>query len=271
VRRRAPSLERLLADALAGQARPTAFVLAGHNGSGKSTLWYERLAGVLQMPLVNADRLITSILPPADRISQQLPGWAQRLRDDDLRWQQLAQDGVRAFKQLVMTQRMPFAYETVFSHWRPRPGGGFESKADDILAMQAAGYFVVLLFVGLTSVDMSVLRVQTRLQKGGHGVPMAKLVERFPRTQQAIGHAAPLADMTLMFDNSRTEDKAFALVRAQRREAVLFDVRDPAFKAQDELCHVATPWLDRVAGVPSPHTPDLAAQPPTRRPAPRRR
>jgi predicted ABC-type ATPase len=272
VRRRAPSLERLLADALAGQARPTAFVLAGHNGSGKSTLWYERLAAVLQMPLINADRLITSILPRVDRISQQLPGWAQRLRDDDLRWQQLAQGGVRAFKQLVMTRCMPFAYETVFSHWRPRPGGeGFESKADDILAMQAAGYFVVLLFVGLTSADMSVLRVQTRLQKGGHGVPLAKLVERFPRTQQAIGHAAPLADMTLMFDNSRTEDKAFALVRAQRREAILFDVRDPAFKANDELRHVATPWLDRVAGVRPHHPPDLAAQPQMRRPAPRRR
>jgi predicted ABC-type ATPase len=35
-----------------------AFVVAGHNGSGKSTLWYERLADRLQIPLINADRLI---------------------------------------------------------------------------------------------------------------------------------------------------------------------------------------------------------------------
>jgi predicted ABC-type ATPase len=248
VSRRAPSLERLLRNTLKGQDRPSAFVLAGHNGSGKSTLWYERLADKLKMPLINADRLITSILPPADEVTRHLAPWAQRLRDDDARWQQLAQDGVRAFKQLVMTQGMPFAFETVFSHWRPLPGGGHESKADDILAMQEAGYFVVLLFVGLTSADMSVLRVQTRLQKGGHGVPLDKLMDRFPRTQRAVGHAAPLADMTLMFDNSRTVDKAFALVRAQQQHTVLFDVRDPNYKVEDELRQVSQPWLDNVVG-----------------------
>jgi predicted ABC-type ATPase len=70
--------------------------------------------------------------------------------------------------------------------------------------MQDAGCFVVLLFVGLTSSDISVFRVLTRQQQGGHGVPLEKLQDRFPRTQAAIGHASTQADMTLMFDNSRT-------------------------------------------------------------------
>jgi len=46
-----------------------AFVLAGHNGSGKSTLWYSRLAESLRMPLVNADRMMMSILPDADPLT----------------------------------------------------------------------------------------------------------------------------------------------------------------------------------------------------------
>jgi hypothetical protein len=57
---------------------------------------------------------------------------------------------------------------------------------------------------------------RVRKEQGGHSVPLDKLQSRFPRTQLAVGHAAPLADMTLMFDNSRSSEKAFALVRAQR-------------------------------------------------------
>jgi len=102
-----------------------------------------------------------------------------------------------------MEREMPFAFETVFSHWKKHPDGRIESKADIIKTLHAAGYFVVLLFVGLSAPELSVLRVETRKEQGGHGVPLNKLNSRFPRTQRAIGYAAPIADMTLMFDNSR--------------------------------------------------------------------
>ena len=123
-----------------------------------------------------------------------------------------------------------------------------ESKADIIKALQAAGYFVVLLFVGLSTVELSILRVETRKEQGGHGVPLNKLNTRFPRTQRAIGHAAPIADMTLMFDNSRTPDKAFALVRVQRGKRILFDCRDPQYILDRTLRAVARTWLEKVAG-----------------------
>ena len=254
-----PSLDTLLKPALNNASRPLAFVLAGHNGSGKSTLWYQRLADQLQLPLVNADRLTLSILPEADKTTQKLPAWAQRLRDEDARWHKLSQDGVGLFRQLIMAKRMPFAFETVFSYWERTKDGTYLSKADDIREMQRAGYFVVLLFVGLTSASLSVLRVQTRKLQGGHDVPLAKLLERYPRTQAAIGHAAPLADMTLMFDNSRTTEKAFALVRAQRRRRILFDVRDPAYDVDPELRAVADPWLAAVVG---PNTVSRTKKPP---------
>src|SRR6202453_4325267 len=84
---------------------------------------------------------------------------------------------------------------------RKHPDGRIESKADIIKTLHAAGYFVVLLFVGLSAPELSVLRVETRKEQGGHGVPLNKLNSRFPRTQRAIGYAAPVANMTLMFNN----------------------------------------------------------------------
>jgi predicted ABC-type ATPase len=224
-------------------------VLAGHNGSGKSTLWNERLSERLRIPLINADRLTASILPERHPVTQMLPDWAQAFRDRDERWQRLSQQGVRTFTTLVMEQKLPFAFETVFSHWERQSDGRLHcSKIDEIKNMQAAGYFVMLLFVGLVSPRLSFFRVQTRLKTGGHDVARSKIFSRFPRTQAAVGAASVIADMTLMFDNSREASKAFSLVRAQRKSIVLFDCRDPAFYVKRGLARVAGVWLKKVVG-----------------------
>src|SRR5690242_16578283 len=110
--------------------KPLAVVLAGHNGSGKSTMWYRRLAGTFQIPLINADRMMLSILPEEKKAP--LPQWARHLRDNDASWMQVAQKGVEGFVALAMAQKAPFAMETVFSHWRKRSDGSFESKIDRI-------------------------------------------------------------------------------------------------------------------------------------------
>ena len=102
------------------------------------------------MPLVNADRLTLSLLPPIGS-DQKLKSWASRLRDKDERWQRLAQDGVQLFMGLAMDQRMPFAFETVFSYLEKQPDGTVKSKIDIIRTLQAHGYFVILLFVGLAN------------------------------------------------------------------------------------------------------------------------
>lgn len=247
-RKKPPKLARLLGSAVGGTPKPVAFVLAGHNGSGKSTLWKERLSPSLKIPLVNADRLTASILPERELKTGKMPRWAENLRDKDDRWQRLSQDAVRALVHLIMANRMPFATETVFSHWKEREDGTVESKADLICELQTAGYYVVLIFVGLVSSAISALRVVQRSREGGHSVPLDKIVARFPRTQKAIGHAAPIADMTIMFDNSFDERRAFSLVRVQQGKTVLFDCRDVAFVASKDLRRVATRWLQCVVG-----------------------
>jgi predicted ABC-type ATPase len=223
-----------------------AIVLAGHNGSGKSTLWYDRLADDLQIPLVNADRLTLSLLPPIGT-EKKLKPWASRLRDEDERWQKLAQDGVQLFMGLAMDQGMPFAFETVFSYLQRQPDGTLKSKIDVIKTLQEHGYYVILLFVGLVSAELSILRVSTRKSQGGHDVPEAKLRSRFPRTQEAIRMASEVADLTLMFDNSRNVGNAFTLVRAQWKREISYDCRDAAFEQDPDLVTIASLWLTRVA------------------------
>ena len=157
-------------DLQSASKKPLAIILSGHNGSGKSTFWYRRLANDLKIPLVNADRLMLSVLPERTK-SGRLPRWAEKLRDSDQAWMRVAQGGVMAFVQTAMFAKVPFAIETVFSHWKKRADGRIESKIDLIKDLKKAGYFVLLIFVGLASAELSILRVQTRKAEGGHDVP----------------------------------------------------------------------------------------------------
>jgi predicted ABC-type ATPase len=222
--------------------KPLAIILAGHNGSGKSTMWRERLSARLQIPLVNADRMMMSILPEVGPKSA-LPDWAQRLRDEDQAWMAVAQRGVQAFVAEAARVGVPFAMETVFSHWKDRGDGTFESKIDNIRQLQDAGYFVLLFFVGLESRDMSILRVQTRIAEHGHAVDPAKLIERFPRTQAAIREALAVADASILTDNSREPAKAFTVCRVQLRDGLIYDVR----QSEAAIPAPIAAWLDVVA------------------------
>lgn len=222
--------------------KPLAVVLAGHNGSGKSTMWHRHLVTTLEMPLVNADRMMMSILPEVSS-GLDLPPWAIRLRDQDVSWMKVAQNGVAAFVAQAMGHALPFAMETVFSHWIEHPDGRVESKIELIREMQAAGYFVLLFFVGLTSDQLSVARVSGRVKSGGHGVDVDTLIRRFPKTQRAIREAASVADGTVLVDNSRSLREAFTVCRAQSGEQVLFDLRDRGEPLPAEIAA----WLNVVS------------------------
>lgn len=221
--------------------KPLAIIVAGHNGSGKSTMWRKRLSDQLQIPLVNADRMMLSVLPEPDG-SGRLTPWAQDLRDHDESWMRVAQQGVQAFVAQAMQVRVPFAMETVFSHWQELPDGAISSKLDLVRDMQRAGYFVLLLFVGLTNSDLSILRVQTRVAEHGHDVATDRLVARFPRTQRAVREASKLADGAIFTDNSRDARHAFTVCRVQIKERLLFDLRDAPGGAPPAIAE----WLEVV-------------------------
>lgn len=194
------------------------------------------------MPLINADRMMLSILPEPNSDGE-LAMWAHHLRDNDQSWMKVSQNGVQAFVGHAIQAKVPFAMETVFSYWDVLPNGQIASKLDLIRDMQAAGYFVLLLFVGLTNVDLSFLRVQARVADNGHDVETETLRRRFPKTQHAISKAANIVDASIFTDNSRDKKQAFTVCRVELGQRQLFDVR----QGQQTVPKAILAWLDIVA------------------------
>ncbi len=156
----------------------------------------------------------------------------------------VAQKGVEAFVAQAMVHQVPFPMETVFSHWHERPDGTVESKIDLIRQMQAAGYFVLLCFVGLSNVTLSLARVLQRVASGGHAVEEPRLLGRFPRTQRAIGAARAVADAAMLVDNSLDARQAFSVCWIQAGEDRLYDRRE-----EGDVPAAIREWLDVVAPV----------------------
>ncbi|MBB3117227.1 hypothetical protein [Pseudoduganella violacea] len=91
--------------------------------------------------------------------------------------------------------------------------------------MQEAGYYVLLIFVGLASVNLSIGRVYSRIAQGGHSVPAKRLRERFTRTQQAIRSALHVADAAILCDDSTVQRDAFTIAHIRKGPEVAFDIR----------------------------------------------
>ena len=151
-------------------------MIAGPNGAGKTT-FYESFLASLPLPFVNADQIARTLA-----------------RDDPASIAYGAAEVADRERRELLALRRSFIMETVFSD----PAG---DKLAFLRAAQTAGYAVILLFVGIVSPELSILRVAQRALEGGHDVPPDKLQQRFPRTQRNLAAALAFVDVALIFDN----------------------------------------------------------------------
>ena len=152
--------------------RPIVVALAGPNGAGKTTFYYSHLqpAG---LRLVNADLL------------------ARELGMDAYRAARIA----GAVREELICQRESFVMETVFSD----PVG---DKLGFLKSAAAAGYTVLLCFIGVSGPELCEERVAMRVSQGGHDVPAEKLTARYPRTMANLRAAVCELPHVWIFDNS---------------------------------------------------------------------
>jgi predicted ABC-type ATPase len=151
--------------------RPIVVALAGPNGAGKTTFYYAHLqpAG---LRFVNADLL------------------ARELNIDPYEAAAVA----TSIREELIRQRESFVFETVFSD----PVGGKLSFLSDAAA---AGYTVLLCFIGTSGPEVSEERVAMRVSQGGHDVPSDKLVSRYPRILKNLRKALRTLPHVWVFDN----------------------------------------------------------------------
>ena len=70
----------------------------------------------------------------------------------------------------------------------------------------AAGYNVVLCFIGIADPETSEARIAMRVSQGGHDVPSEKLAGRFRRTIKNLKTAIQTLPIVLIFDNDNLAD-----------------------------------------------------------------
>lgn len=152
--------------------RPILVAVAGPNGAGKTTFYHAHIAPAA-LRYVSADVLAREL--------DMDPYSAAKAAD--------------AIRRALLGRRESFAFETVFSD----PVG---DKLKFLKQAEAAGYTVVLCFIGLENASLSEERVAMRVSQGGHDVPTEKLFSRFPRTLRNLKAALRGLPLVYVFDNS---------------------------------------------------------------------
>ena len=156
--------------------RPVIVAIAGPNGAGKTTFFrsHVRQAG---LRFVNADDIARELGISAYEAAQ-IAG---------------------ALRRELVRQRESFVFETVFSD----PVG---EKLAFLVDAVAAGYNVVLCFIGIADPETSEARVAMRVSQGGHDVPSEKLASRFRRAIKNLKAAIQTLPIILIFDNDDLAD-----------------------------------------------------------------
>jgi predicted ABC-type ATPase len=152
-------------------ARPVVVALAGPNGAGKTTFFHAHLAPA-GLRFLNADVIARELV--IDAYS--------------------AAAVATALRRELVNQRESFVFETVFSD----PVG---DKLAFLRETAAAGYAVVLCFVGVSGPGVCEERVAMRVSQGGHDVASDKLESRFPRTLANLRAAIRDLPHVIVFDN----------------------------------------------------------------------
>ena len=168
-------------------------VIAGHNGAGKTTIYHERISNALDNYLaehINPDEIEKAIT---------LDLGADTLSKDE--FELLAAKETNLMRQQYLNQETSFSFETVLS----------DPKQDKVEFMAEAcrrKYLVLLIAVGLESIEKSKARVAIRYAKGGHNVREDKIEDRYERVLLNFAHGARVASLAIFFDNSedRNED-----------------------------------------------------------------
>lgn len=158
-------------------------IIAGPNGAGKSTFYHNVLRSdplFKNAPFVNLDE------------------YAKELAGDGNPNDYFVQAGrkVRENIEKNFKNRKNFVYETTSA-------GLTHLKIMD--QAHQNGYKVATVFIGLSKVELSHLRVQKRITEGGHSVSTKDIERRYPKVIKNFPDMLARSDMAAVFDNSGKE------------------------------------------------------------------
>lgn len=86
-------------------------------------------------------------------------------------------------------------------------------KLDFIRRAKRAGYFVRVFFISTVNPTINASRITRRVMKGGHDVPIPKIISRYVKSIANCAEIASLVDRLYVYDNSLQNQKAIPIFR----------------------------------------------------------
>jgi predicted ABC-type ATPase len=170
--------------------KPVLIIIAGPNGSGKTSVTSK---------ILKHEWTESCVYINPDTIAQEKFGsWnsPEAVHKAIVYAQELREKCLAESRSLI--------FETVLSA---------PDKVDFIAQAKQKGYFVRLFFVCTNSPIINASRVASRVLKGGHDVPIPKIISRYSKSIENAIDAAQIADRAYFYDNSENDKEAKLLFR----------------------------------------------------------
>ena len=161
------------------ERRPEMIVIAGPNGSGKTSvtrkfLHHEWAEGTLY---INPDEVANDVFGDWNSTDAVMKAakYCTELRERCLR------------------ERTSFVFETVMSS---------DEKVDFIFKAKQTGFFIRLFYISTSHPSINAARIANRVMKGGHDVPITKIISRYYKSIENCKLVSTVVDRLYVYDNS---------------------------------------------------------------------
>lgn len=170
--------------------KPELIIIAGPNGSGKTSvtqkfLHHEWAEGTVY---INPDQVAKDIFGDWNNSDAILK----------------AANYCADLREKCLADKTSFVFETVFSA---------PDKIDFVIRAKMAGFFIRIFFISTSNPSINASRIANRVMKGGHDVPITKIISRYHKSIQNCKTIAPIVDRLYVYDNSVDNSEARALYR----------------------------------------------------------
>lgn len=170
-------------------------IIGGVNGAGKSSL-----TGVLKAERSDLGKIID-----VDRLAIQHGGFVEGGK------------AAVSMQAAYIREGISFTQETTLSGQRP---------LRMIREAKEAGYYVRLFYVGISTAQEAIRRIQNRVSKGGHDIPRDDVLRRFEARNEALAKVLDYVDQAILYDN---ENGFVAVAEYRNGELVTLGTDVPAW------------------------------------------
>lgn len=165
--------------------QPILIVIAGPNGSGKTSITSR---------LLKHEWLEDSVYINPDNVAEDIFG--------DWNSSEAVFKAARycaEWREKCLSDSQSLIFETVMSG---------DDKVDFILRAKKAGFFVRVFFIATSNPAINAARIANRVIKGGHDVPITKIISRYRKSIINCVKVSSVVDRLYVYDNSVDGEEA---------------------------------------------------------------